>query len=292
MRVSVICPVLNEVDFIGYSILAALPYMHEFVYALDSASSDGTRELLEHVKEKYVHEKLVILDHPTFHPHDVASYNGAFNRCIETSTGDACMFLHPDMVIVGQNPVTASNDALAWITHITSYAGDMQTVITKGRADKWKNIHAKKFGLHYSGGYGSQNEDFYHSEVTGKSCKHFGMEFSKYPFQVADSGLKINHYCELKSYKRRLEKMKLCLKTLIPTATDAAVEESAAQHPRVTLESSCERFGEFKFEESKEPVPEVFEKYREEFSQFQKEGLWPFQKQPLKVQPQTEPISI
>lgn len=274
MRLSVICPVLNENPWIGYSILAALPYVHDFVYALDSASSDGTRDLLNHVKEKHAHEKLTILDHPTFHPHDMKAYNAAFNRCIAESTGDACIFLHPDMIIVGQDPVTAAPDALAWITHIKSFAGDMSTVITKGRADKWKNIHAKKFGLHYFGSYGSQNEDFYHSDITGKAYKHYSTEFSKYPFQVADSGLRIEHFCESKSYSRRLEKMKLCLKTLIPNATPEAIDESAAQHPRVTLEQSCQRFGEFKFEKRTDPLPEVFEKYRDEFSQFQKEPIF------------------
>lgn len=269
MKISVVGPVLNECPWIGFSILAALPVVHEFVYALDQKSSDGTRELLHHVKEKYAHEKLVILDHPTFHPSDMKAYNNSFNRCIQESTGDAVWFLHPDMIVTEGSPEIPA--AMAWWVQMTSYAGDFETVITKGRTDKWKNIHAKKMGLHYFGGYGSQNEDFYHSDITGKSYKHYGSEFSKYPFQVSKSGIKVNHYCELKEYARRFEKMQLCLKTLHPNASAEWIEEMAVQHPRVTLEQSSNQFGSFEFSETKEPIPDVFQKYGDEFRSFKKE---------------------
>lgn len=270
MKLSVIAPVLNEVDWIGYSIMAAEPYVDEFVYALDESSSDGTRDLLFYIQGRYLGDRLKILHHSTFHPHNLEAYNEAFNRCIRESTGDACFFLHPDMIVTG---VTKDlPEAQAWYSTITSYAGDLKTVITKGRATKWKNIHAKKFGLHYYGAYGSQNEDFYHSDITGKSYKHYGEEFSKYPFKVADSTLSINHYCENKDYRRRLEKMKLCLKTLYPTFADDRIEELAIQHPRVSLESSSSLFGSFEFEPSKEPIPDVFEKYKE-FKEFSKGEL-------------------
>lgn len=271
MRITSIAPVLNESPWVAYSILAALPYIHEFVYALDEKSNDGTRDLLFHVKQKYAHEKLVILDHPTFHPHDMKAYNAAFNRCIEKATGDAVIFLHPDMIVTDGPKDGLTAGPMAWWTEMTSYAGDFGTVITKGRCTKWKNIHAKRMGLHYSGGYGSQNEDFYHSDITGKSYKHYGSEFSKYPFLVANSGIKINHYCELKDYARRLEKMMLCLKTLYPTFSEEKIHELAVQHPRVTLEQSSNQFGNFEFTGSQEPIPEVFTKYKDEFESFKKE---------------------
>jgi len=272
MKISVVCPVLNEVDFIGMSIMAGLPYIHEFIYAVDEKSSDGTRDLLFHVKQKYAHEKLVILDkYPTFHPHDMLLYNKSFNDCIEKSTGDAVMFLHPDMIIT--KGMDLDSGPTAWFVNMTSFSGDLQTVITKGRANKWKNIHVKKFGVHYYGAYGSQNEDFYHSSITGRSYKHYGTEFTKYPFRVADSGFEVNHYCELKGYKRRLEKMKLCMQTLYPKTSIETIEELAINHPRVSLEPSSSQFGEFEFQESKVPVPDVFAKYSDEFDQFKKEVL-------------------
>lgn len=275
MHVSVISPVLNEVDFIGYSIMACLDEMHEFVYTLDTKSDDGTRELLHYIKDKYAHEKLIILDHPTFHPHDMDRYNGAFDRCIETATGDAVIFLHADQIITNPKKLLELKDGpLAWTTNLTSYAGDFQTQITKGRAPKWKNIHSKQLGLIYRGGYGSQNEDFYHSDITGNVYSHFGEDLLQYPYEVADSQIEINHYCELKSYKRRLEKMKLCIKTQNPKIDSGWLETTAQNHPRVTLEPSSKMFGEFEFTKTDRAMPGVFEKYKAEFEAFKKELVY------------------
>lgn len=291
VKISVVGPVLNESPWIGFSIMAALPLVHEFVYALDENSDDGTRELLFHVKRKYAHEKLVILDCPNFHPSDMQAYNESFNMCIAKMTGDAAFFLHPDQVIAEFPEGGLEAGPMAWYTHMTSYAGDFNTVISKGRCDKWKNIHAKKMGLHYYGGYGSQNEDFYHSDVTGKSYKHYGPEFAKYPYQVTNSKIKINHYCELKSYKRRLEKMKTCLRTLYPGSSEEQIADIAALHPRVTLEQSSGQFGHFEFSKSQNEIPDVFEKYGQEFGQFTKEDAWPKHKSQLNPSLQTAAIS-
>ncbi len=267
MKLSVIAPVLNENPWIGFSIMAALPFVHEFVYALDAKSDDGTRDLLYHIKKKYAFEKLRILNEPTFHPSEMEKYNRAFNHCIQESTGDACWFLHPDMIVT-QFPISGvSLLSMSWWTKLNSYAGDLKTVISEGRTNQWKNIHAKKMGLHYFGGYGSQNEDFYHSDITGKSYKHYGSEFSKYPYQVIDSGIKVNHYCENKDYERRFEKMVLCLKTQHPGRAESEIRDIARIHPRVTLKDGMG----FKFMASKEPIPTVFEKYADEFNSFKKE---------------------
>lgn len=271
MKVSVLCPVLDEHPWIGYSIMAGLPYVHEFIYALDRNTSDGTRELLRHIISKYAGDKVKIIDTPNFHPSNMKAYNQAFNSCIEESTGDACWFLHPDMLITKWDE--PEDGPLAWVVNVTSYAGDFNTRITRGRAKQWKNIHAKKFGLHYYGGYGSQNEDFYHSDITGKSYKHFGGEFSKYPYRVGMTGIEINHYCELKSYRRRLEKMKLCLKTQNPSFADDFIHDLAVQHPRVTLEQSSTKFGAFEFKQTGDGVPEVITKYKDEFESIKEKLL-------------------
>lgn len=277
MRIAAISPVLNEVDFIGHSIMAGLPGIDSFHYGIDAKSNDGTFELVRMLSETVGKGKVFWYKHPILNidPLDMKQYNAAFNFLIAsalTTKPDALMFLHPDQIIT--NPEVIPNikdDATAWFTHMKSFSGDRQTIITKGRATQWKNIHCSRFGLHYFGGYGSQNEDFYHSDITGKSYKHYGAEFSKYPFRVGDSGIKINHYCELKDYSRRLEKMKLCLRTLYPTFSDERIEELAIQHPRVTLEDSSKQFGAFEFEKSGEPEPEVFKKYGDTFKEFKKE---------------------
>ncbi len=278
MKIAAIAPVLNEVDFIGYSIMAALPGIHSIHYGIDAKSDDGTFQLVKMLADTAGKGKVFWYRGPDFNidPMNQAQYNNAFNVLIGaalTTKPDGVMFLHPDMIIRNPEHMEKMEDAIAWYTHVKSYAKDLKTVITKGRTDKWKNIHCPRFGLRYYGGYGSQNEDFYHKDITGNAYKHYGTEFSKYPYRVANSGLLINHYCELKDYKRRLEKMKLCLKTLYPTFSDDKINELAIVHPRVTLEESSAQFGQFAFEESKEPIPEVFTKYKEEFDSFKKEKV-------------------
>lgn len=275
MKISVITPIKNEHPWLGYSIMAILPYIHEVVYAV-ATSDDGTNELLDHIKAKYAGDKLKLIRDSSisdFNPMDMKAYNRSFNACIERATGDACWFLHPDMLVINPEKIADVKEGpLAWWTNITSFAGDFSTKITKGRVDKWKNIQAKKFGLHYFGGYGSVNEDFYHSDITGNAYKHYGSEFSKYPYSVMDSGIKVNHYCELKGYKRRLEKMKLSIKTQSPNLTDARIEELAVQHPRVTLEEGPTLFGKFEFTKTEDAVPAIITKYKAEFEAFKREG--------------------
>lgn len=280
MRISAIAPVLNEVDFIGYSILAALPGIESIHYGIDEKSNDGTFELVKMLAETKAKGKLFWYRGPDFNinPMDKASYNNAFNILIEaaiaTSKPDGIIFLHPDMIVTNPQQMLdlENDDVLAWYTHIRSFAGDFKTEITRGRTNRWKNMHAPRFGLKYLGGYGSVNEDFYHSDITGTSLRHYGEEFSKYPFRVADSGIKINHYCELKDYRRRFEKMKLCLQTQHPEWDALMIEEMASKHPRVTLEQSSGQFGRFEFANSDEPIPEVITKYEAIFTAFQKEG--------------------
>lgn len=272
LPVTVIAPVLNESQFIGYSIMAAFPYVTEFVYAVSPKSSDGTVEILRHIAKHYGKVRILLQSKYDFNPHDEKAYNASFDDCIQQARDGVVFFMHPDMIVTKWAPLTAG--PLAWTTKITSYANDLNTVITKGRCSEWKNIHAKKFGLMYRGAYGSQNEDFYHREITGTSFKHYGTDFKKYPFAVATSGIELNHYCESKPYERRLEKMKLCLKTIYPSVGKERLDELAKQHPRVSLEQSSQQFGQFKFEPSKESVPDVFAKYQAEFAPYMKEKVY------------------
>lgn len=265
MRISAYAPVKNEAPWIGYSIMAALDHMHEFIYTC-AKSDDGTDELLDYIKQKYAGDKLIIMRKPEydFHPHNRIQYNAAFNDCIAKASGEAVYFLHPDMLIKNPEVIpTIKPDSLAWWTNLTSFAGDFSTKITRGRATRWKNICMKKFGLTYFGAYGSQNEDMFFKAITGDSYIHHGEDFRAYPYKVSDSGLNVDHFCELKSYKRRFEKMKLCMKTLYPGWHENSIEHAASLHPRVTLE---ERLGQgFEFTKTDDPVPAVIQKYKEEF---------------------------
>lgn len=269
MRVSIIAPVKDEVQFIGYSIMSVLPYVHEIIYAC-AKSNDGTDDLLDYIKDKHAKEKLVLLRDAKydFDPHNMKDYNKSFNDCVERATGDACWFLHPDMIAINPENIAhlPEGDTLAWWTNLRSYARDFSTLIIKGRNKRWKNIHKKEFGLHYYGGYGSVNEDFYHSDITGADHMFYGENFGAYPFDVADSGLLVNHYCEMKPYERRLDKMKKCLKTLEPRLNEKQIHDMAKAHPRVTLEDTTEEFGKFEFKNLGEQPPPIFSEYENEFA--------------------------
>lgn len=272
MRIAVIGPVYNEAQFLPYSIMAVHPFVEEFVYAVSPKSDDGTIEILRYISKTYGKIKILIKPEYDFDPMDMLAYDQSFNDCIQNTKAEAVWFLHPDQIVTNPEQIRELKEGpLAWTVNMTSFAQDFNTVITKGRCTQWKNLHANKFGLHYFGGYGSQNEDFYHAEITGKAYKHYGTEFQKYPFEVMATGINVNHYCELKPYKRRMEKMKYCLKTQIPYATDRAIEEMATHHPRVTLEDSSTRFGQFEFTQTTQPIPEVFENFKDEFSHILKQ---------------------
>jgi hypothetical protein len=275
LKVAVIGPVLDEAQFIGYSVMALHPYVEEFVFAISPKSDDGTIDILRHIAKNYGKVRLLIQSKYDFNPMDTQAYDASFNDCIEQTRCDVVWFNHPDMIVTNPEKVGELKEGpLAWTVNMTSYAKDFNTVITKGRCGKWKNIHAKQFGLKYLGAYGSSNEDFYHTEITGNSLLHYGVNFAKYPFEIADSGINVNHYCELKPYERRLEKMKLCIKTQNPRLTDESVDELATKHPRVTLEKSSDKFGSFEFTEKSEPIPSVFTKYKAEFEPFKKELVY------------------
>jgi hypothetical protein len=277
MKLSVICPVLNEEQFIGYSAIS-WANAHEIIYLVDQESTDGTIPLLNHIKAKYLGDKLRIIvdDRPGSHDMTVATFNAeCYNWLLREATGDAIVCAHPDMICT--NPEAVPNipeGPLSWWMACRSFAGDVNTEIIEGRNNKWKSMFAKKFGLHYFGGYGDKTEDFYFRDITGDTHKHHGANFDEYPFEVGDSGLKINHYCEMKPYAYRLSKMVKCLMTQCPGLTHDAAEEAATNHPRVTLQSGPSAFGYFEIGPTKEPIPEVFQKYCQEFNQFIKNPLY------------------
>jgi hypothetical protein len=270
-------PVKAEAQFIGFSIMSCLEQIHEFVYLIDPPFEDGTWELLHHIKDKYAHEKLKIIEDTRPGSHDMT--NPAFNRgcydvCIEHATGDAIWALHPDMIVTNPEAILhVPQGPLSWWSKCTSFAGNLETEITVGRATKWQSMFARKFGLHYWGGYGDTTENFYFKDITGNAHTHHGQHFDKYPFRVEDSGIAINHYCEMKPYARRLEKMICCLQTQYPGMPRDVAEHHASYHPRVTLISADTKFGKFVFEPTKNPVPAVFAKYKDEFNKMIKEPL-------------------
>ncbi len=256
--------VKNEAQFIGYGVMSLLPHVPEIVYA-DGDSTDGTLELLDYIKRKYAGERLRVLR--GMDCKDLkADYQRVFNELMKQCKGDYLWYCHPDMILVDPGEIgTIGRDQSKWAysVNLRNFAGDdIGWEIAKGRAKKWKTIMKNDFGLHYWGNYGDGHEDMYFSEITGDEHVVY-QDMKEYPFHVWDSGVELWHLCECKPKKRREEKMQ----RVFETAGVKDLGDVLARHPRVTLESGKTQWGDFEFVPREDPLPEVFEKYREEFNE-------------------------
>lgn len=266
MRVSAWSVIKNEAQFIGYGVMSILPWVDEIVY-FDGNSTDGTLELLKHIKGKYDKEgKIKVFKDRDFKDFK-EDYVRVFNECMKECTGDFLFYCHPDMILTDPGILKdrSQMSGFAYLTNIRSFAGeDLMTEIISGRAGTWKNIMANKFGIHYYGHYGATNEDMYFYSLTGHSYL-FHKNSKLYPYKVRGSGICVDHYCECKPRGRREQKMETVLKTAgLP---NDSVSEAVALHPRVTLDPSNKKWGSFCFRRRKDDLPEVFGKYRSEFDE-------------------------
>lgn len=267
MKISVIAPVKNEAEFIGYSAMSVLPHVHEVIYGL-ADSTDGTEDVLDAVKQMdYGRLEVLKSPHFNFDIRDQSAYQKAFNILIDYASGDVIWYLHPDMIVLNGEVVEKMKEGpLAWFVNLRSFSGDKTIEITSGRTKVWKTLHAKKFGLQYWGHYGSKAEDFYHRDITYDSHEHYGDQFNLYPYSVADSGIHLHHYCEAKTYSERLKKMTKCIEAQYPGTDPMRISEMARQHPRVTLKPSSRFFGAFEFKQSQDGLLPIFDQYKEEFT--------------------------
>lgn len=226
----------NEAEWIGGHLEMWLPILSQMVF-FDGNSTDGTLEIIKDVKANHpMGDKIKLVEDKD--PSDLeADYVRVFNECLNAVDAEHAAFIHPDMI-----PVTHGYSLYNTPAHfmtVESYAGEPGGEllrIAKGRTDKWKNIYQMKpsLGAHYAGFYGSPEEDVYFSEITGDS-HDFKSDIGLYPYKVADSGIKVLHFSDVRTYERRLGRMKSCLKN--QGHNPAAVEAIAHAHPRVTLKS-------------------------------------------------------
>lgn len=262
MSLGIFSIVKNEASFIGFSVMSFKDIVSSFVY-FDGNSTDGTVELLEYISKKYKVNIEIVKDQD---PKDLKDdYVRVFDECLNTLKTDYAFFAHPDMICVSHKGAPPKGP-FAYSTAMDSFCGDPQGWIsrfTEGRTDKWKNIMIRDFGLHYFGHYGVSNEDMYFKDITG-SDHVLHTDFSKYPYKVHDSGIKINHYSDVRPYRRRLTRMASCLRNEFPNFTQEAAEEVASSHPRVTLEPHF-KYPQFKFEPATKH-PEVFTNHNSEFA--------------------------
>lgn len=274
MKISVFSIVKNEAQFIGYGVMSLLPYVDEIVYA-DGNSTDGTLDILKHIKKKYDTDgKIKIFERWDFKDFK-EDYVRLFNDLMKECHADYLWYCHPDMILTDPGKLIERDswEAKAFYVNIRSFAGeDMNLEITRGRTNRWKTIMKNAFGLHYWGHYGHEHEDMYFQDITGNSHVVHG-EMRKYPFRVEDSGIKLEHMCECKPRKRREQKMDTVLRTISGIKDERHLAEILANHPRVHLQNHDGPWGHFRFEPRKDPIPDVFQKYKEEFDSVLKEAV-------------------
>lgn len=241
------CIIKNEVLFIEHHLKAWLPFLDSMVF-FDGDSTDGTLEILE----KYAKDNPKIILVKDKDPKDLTGdYQRISNEAMWTCPSDMAIFLHPDMFPANGEALRAiPDDCVAARVTMESYAGGPGDTIFQmiGRGTSWKNIYRLRnpdLGAHYFGSYGAQNEDTYFSEITGDKHEHYGTDSEKYPYSVYNTNLTIRHYSDVRSYSRRLDRMKKCLINQGYSKEEA--ERIAPTHPRVSLKAGM-GFG-FKKEE-------------------------------------------
>lgn len=232
--------VKNEIAWIEEHVRNAAPHLDEMVF-FDGNSTDGTLEVLREARDRSPHIVLVENRDPRNLRED---YVRLFNEALRTLKTDWAFFLHPDMWI--ENPEKLAEiknwDGTAMSVAMESYAGDPGAQLYRieaGRSKAWKciyRLHNPDLGAHYYGDYGVHNEDVYFSEITDTDHQFHGKNFENYPYEVADSGLKIHHFSDVRSYERRLKRMETCL--LNQGCPPDWAHSAAKSHPRVSLQET------------------------------------------------------
>ena len=258
----------NEVDYIGYSIMSILDYVDELVYA-DGNSTDGTIELIEHIKEKYDKDNKIKLFKNKDCKNLKGDYTRLFNWVLKQCTSDYVMFWHADMVMT--NPEMFKNikePTIRYFIKMVSFVRGGKKYFKAGRCIRWHTIYKNDYGLHQYGDYGNVHEDFYFRDITGDEHIAYNMNYNL-NYKTKDSKLVAHHFCEGKDYDRRLDKM---IKSLVHCkwAKDKAIKV-AKNHPRVTLKSGKYRGINFEIKPFKGVQADVFKKYAY-FKEFKKEN--------------------
>lgn len=255
----------NEAPWIAAHLAAWLPLLDQMVFA-DGGSRDGTLEIIEAFKSGPNGHKITLYHDD---PKDLqGDYVRAFDACMKRLGTDLAFFLHPDMI-----PVKAPADfsalefAFAASVKMRSFAGepDGQLYEIKGRAESWKNIYRLRnpdLGAHYHGFYGAWNEDVYFKAITG-NAHVLHRDLSAYPYEVVDSGLEVLHFSDVRTPRRRYERMVSCL--MNQGHSEELARELGSVHPRVTLKNG----GDFTFLPASYP-PE-FVAAREKYRHLEKE---------------------
>lgn len=232
----------NEARWIRAHILSWLPWVDEMIF-FDGNSTDGTLDIIRDIRKSHPFGKRIKLHEGKDCANLQADYQRLFNECLRSLSTDYAIFAHPDMILDEPGNIGFLGDAVAYTVSMRSFAGEPDGQlyeIMNGRAKAWKNIYRLRnpdLGLHFFGDYGAIDEDFYFSKITGKEHK-LHTDFSKYPYDVKDSGIKISHFSDVRPLERRIDRMVKCI---INNGFDEKfAREVASNHPRVTFQAITE----------------------------------------------------
>lgn len=231
--------ILNEAHWIAPHLTSWLPHLSEMVF-YDGGSEDGTIEIIEAFRHAHPDGKKIRLFKDK-NPKDLESdYTRLFDACLHELSTDLATFIHPDFYLEHPGNLHNLEGGISYTMNLRSFAGDPGGNLFEivGRGEKWKNTYTLRpdLGLHYHGAYGSPHEDCYYREITGDEHIHHGHNFDRYPYPVVDSGAKVLHYSDVRTPRRRYERMVKCL--VNQGHPLARAEMIAMQHPRVTLKDS------------------------------------------------------
>lgn len=263
MSIGTFMLIRDEHPWIAAHLLNVLPFIDEMVF-LDGNSTDGTLEIIEHIRDNHEHGSKILLIKGQDPKNLQDDYVRLFNDALHKLNTDWAFFLHPDMWIADPSHLreVANMGGICLATRVTSFAGEPggQLYEIDGRGKYWKNIYRlnnPNLGAHYFGSYGETAEDVYFSSITGKEhC--FYDDFKNYPYPILQSGLEILHFSDVRPYERRHSRMMKCLENN-RWPKDKALER-AATHPRVTLKDD----GQYRFIPREYPLAmtEAREKYK------------------------------
>lgn len=252
MSFGTFCLIKNEIPWIAGHLISWLPHVDEMCF-FDGNSTDGTLEVLKDFKAHHTfgHKITLVED---MDPKDLKDdYVRLSNECLHTLKTDYCSFIHPDMILDDPGKIKELGANFSYFTTMRSFAGDpggQLYEILIGRGEIWKNIYRLRnpdLGLHYFGHYGAGNEDCYFSKITGNEHAFHvkqntggdgqakGIDLVGYPYAIGDSGIKISHFSDVRTYKRRFERMKRCL--INQGHSEDGADIIAKNHPRVTFEN-------------------------------------------------------
>ncbi len=247
--------------------MAWLPNLDQMVF-LDGNSTDGTTETIERVRDNHPLGKRIRLVKDCDPDNLQDDYVFIQNKALHSLDTEFAFFLHPDMFPISGMDNLRNLDGVAYFKTLETYGGDpLKDYVyeMQGRATTWKSIMRLKepnLGLHYFGHYGAWNEDMYFSDITGNAHEFHSERYSRYPYEVKDSGLKVAHFSDVRTYERRVTRMISCL--LNNGMPQDKAEEFAPNHPRVNFISS----GDIKV--VKTEMPDCLLKARENFIKFEK----------------------